>query len=80
MRTAKIKQLNKALNRIRDLNTQIDCAVFNNDSAIQIEKLEIREAKACDRAYTICKTMTEEEYNSTRFGDIMCMDYKDAIA
>ena len=80
MRASKIKQLNKALTRILDLNTELDNAKFNNATDRQIEKLEDREQKACDRGYKIATTMTEDEYYSSDFGSIMCMDYEDAIS
>ena len=80
MRAAKINQLNKALTRIMDLSTELNNAKFNNATDRQIEKLEEREEKACDAGYEICMTMTEEEYNATDFGNIMCMDYEEAIA
>ena len=80
MRKSKINQLNRSLTRISDLNTELSNARFNNATDKQIEKIEDREEKACIRAYEICKTMTEEEYNATDFGNIMCMDYEDAIS
>ena len=80
MRKSKINQLNKSLTRILDLNTELRNAKFNNATDKQIEKLEDREQNACDRAYNVCKTMTEEEYYSSDFGSIMCMDYEDAIS
>jgi hypothetical protein len=80
MRASKINQLNKALVRITNLATELNNANFNNATEVQIEKIEDREEKACNRAYEICKTMTEEEYNATDFGYVMCMDYEDAIS
>tara|TARA_B110000908_G_scaffold93327_1_gene110528 strand:+ start:367 stop:609 length:243 start_codon:yes stop_codon:yes gene_type:complete len=80
MRTSKINQLNKSLTRILDLNTELRNAKFNNGTDKQIEKIEDREEKACNRAYEICKTMTEQEYDATDFQYIMCMDYETAIS
>jgi hypothetical protein len=75
MRAAKINQLNKAVTRILDLNKELDNANFNGATDIQIEKIEAREEKACCIAYSICASMTEDEFDATTFGDVMCMDY-----
>ena len=80
MRAAKISQLTKSLERITDLNTDINNAVFNNRKQSVIEKLQAREYKACEKAYNVCRTMTEAEYDATEFADVMCIDYSDAIA
>lgn len=80
MRVSKINQLNKALTKIENINTELDNALFNNATERQIEKLKEREEKACDKAYLICETMTEEEYDASRFGFVMCMDYETAIS
>ena len=80
MRASKINQLNKATIKINDINKELSNARFNNATDRQIEKLEEREEKACDRAYKICATMTEEEYNATNFPCDMCMDYETAIS
>ena len=78
MRASKINQLNKAVTRIVDLNKELDNANFNGATETQIEKIEAREEKANDRAYSICASMTEEEFDATSFEDIMCMDYNTA--
>ena len=80
MRASKINQLNKALTRIMNINTELDNARFNNATDRQIEKLEERESKACDAGYKIATTMTEDEYYTSDFGSIMCMDYEEAIS
>ena len=80
MRASKINQLNKSLVRILSINTELDYAKSNDATDRQIEKLEEREEKACDKAYEVCKTMTEEEYYSSDFGSIMCVDYEEAIS
>ena len=80
MRASKINQLNKATIKINDINKELSNARFNNATDRQIEKLEEREEKACDRAYKICATMTEEEFDASIFGCDMCMDYETAIS
>jgi tRNA U54 and U55 pseudouridine synthase Pus10 len=78
MRASKINQLNNALDKIIGLNKEIENAKFNNESEVKIYKLQEREEKANIRAYAICATMTEEEYDATSFEDLMCMDYQTA--
>ena len=80
MRASKIAQLTKSLERITGLNTEIDNALFNNRSERTIEKLEARNEKACEKAYAVCRTMTEAEYDATEFGNLMCMSYEEAIS
>ena len=80
MRAAKISQLTKSLERITDLQTDIENAIYNNRSEVVITKLQTREDNACEKAYNVCRTMTEAEYDATEFGDVMCMDYSEAIS
>ena len=78
MRASKINQLNKAVTRVIELNGELDNANFNGATETQIEKIQAREEKANDKAYSICASMTEEEFDATTFEDIMCMDYATA--
>ena len=72
------QELRLALNELDVLNTELDNANFNGATELQIQKIEAREYKANDRAYSICASMTEEEFDATTFEDIMCMDYATA--
>ena len=80
MRASKINQLNKSLATILDINTELSNAKFNNATDKQIEKLENREEKACNKAYDLCKTMTEDEFDATSFESTLCMSYEEAIS
>jgi len=79
MRASKIAQLTKSLERITDLHTDIENAIYNDRSEATIAKLDAREEKACEKAYDVCRTMSEEEYYATEFSNIMCMSYEEAI-
>lgn len=80
MRASKIAQLTKSLERVTDLHTDIENAIYNNRSEVVIAKLEAREEKACEKAYDVCRTMSEEEYYATEFSNIMCMSYEEAVS
>ena len=79
MRASKIAQLTKSLEKIKDLHTDIENAIYNDRSQIMIDVYRAREEKACERAYSICRTMSEEEYYATEFSNTMCMSYEEAI-
>ena len=79
MRASKIKQLEKALENVLAINRVIDNARYNGVTELAMEKLDLREAKACNRTYAICRTMTEEEYDATDYENMMCLTYAEAI-
>ena len=79
MRASKISQLTKSLERVTDLHTDIENAIYNDRTEVVIAKLEAREEKALEKAYKVCRTMTQEEYYATDFSNIMCLSYDEAI-
>ena len=80
MRASKTNQLNKIVARIVELGKDIDTADFNGASESKIAQLQVSENKALLRGLDCVKTMTEEEFNSTSFENMLCMSYEEAIS
>ena len=78
MRSHKVKQLDKINQKIVDINIHLEW-LRDNGTEKQVEKVEAREQRLMDRATACAKTMTEEEYDESKFGDIQCMPYEWAI-
>ncbi len=79
MRARKVQQLNKINTKIIDLQTELDCLEHNGEAEWKIKKTSNRLDSTIERGYKCAKTMTQEEYDASYFGDTMCIDYNEAI-